>query len=178
MEAFMPQTEEHNLVQMALLNLYKFVEDERPNFLTRKAYEEEEERRLTEPGPEDSTEFDPEKYHDTQKGSIRAAMRPYGIGSIYSWETPNLFDCILFISLGIFGFFGQLFMTKAFQSAEAHMVAPFKYVEVVFTLIIGYTIIDEKYSVLHLLGALLVIFGLLLNIFYREKNLKKTKKLF
>lgn len=83
MEAFMPQTEEHNLVQMALLNLYKFVEDERPNFLTRKAYEEEEERRLTEPGPEDSTEFDPEKYHDTQKGSIRAAMRPYGIGSIY-----------------------------------------------------------------------------------------------
>tara|TARA_R100000808_G_C2146375_1_gene154297 strand:- start:1995 stop:2567 length:573 start_codon:yes stop_codon:yes gene_type:complete len=83
MEAFMPQTEEHNLVQMALLNLYKFVEDERPSFLTRKAYEEEEERRLTEPGPEDSTEFDPKKYHDTQKGSIRAAMRPYGIGSIY-----------------------------------------------------------------------------------------------
>ena len=68
---------------MALLNLYKFVEDERPSFLTRKAYEEEEERRLTEPGPEDSTEFDPKKYHDTQKGSIRAAMRPYGIGSIY-----------------------------------------------------------------------------------------------
>ena len=83
MEAFMPQTEDHNLVQMALLNLYKFIEDERPSFLTRKAYEEEEERRLTDPGPEDSTEFDPKKYHDAQKGSIRAAMRPYGIGSIY-----------------------------------------------------------------------------------------------
>ncbi len=83
MEALMPQTEEHNLVQMALLNLYKFIEDERPSFLSRKAYEEEEERRLTDPGPEDSTEFDPKKYHDTQKGSLRAAMRPYGIGSIY-----------------------------------------------------------------------------------------------
>ena len=87
-------------------------------------------------------------------------------------------DYILLISLGIFGFFGQLFMTRAFQNEEVHLIAPFKYIEIVFTLIIGFTIIDEKYSVLHLLGAFLVIFGLLLNIFYREKNLKKTKKLF
>lgn len=83
MEAVIPQTEEHNIVQMSLLNLYKFIEEERPSFLTRKAYEEEEERRLTDPGPEDSTEFDPKKYHDGQKGSLRPAMRPYGIGSIY-----------------------------------------------------------------------------------------------
>ena len=60
-------------------------------------------------------------------------------------------------------------MTRAFQNEEVHLIAPFKYIEIVFTLIIGFTIIDEKYSVLHLLGAFLVIFGLLLNIFYREK---------
>ena len=101
-----------------------------------------------------------------------------GVGSFFSWKTPSISDYILLISLGIFGFFGQLFMTKAFQNEEVHLIAPFKYIEIVFTLIIGFTIIDEKYSVLHLLGAFLVIFGLLLNIFYREKNLKKTKKLF
>ena len=101
-----------------------------------------------------------------------------GVGSFFTWKTPSISDYILLISLGIFGFFGQLFMTRAFQNEEVHLIAPFKYIEIVFTLIIGFTIIDEKYSVLHLLGAFLVIFGLLLNIFYREKNLKKTKKLF
>ena len=68
-------------------------------------------------------------------------------------------------------------MTRAFQNEEVHLIAPFKYIEIVFTLIIGFAIIHEKYSVLHLLGAFLVILGLLLNIFYREKKIKKTKKL-
>tara|TARA_B100000575_G_C23114584_1_gene644188 strand:+ start:213 stop:383 length:171 start_codon:yes stop_codon:yes gene_type:complete len=56
-------------------------------------------------------------------------------------------------------------MTKAFQNEEVHMIAPFKFVEIVFTLIIGFSIIDEKYSVLNLLGSFLIIFGLLLNVF-------------
>ena len=102
-----------------------------------------------------------------------------GVGSFFSWKTPSISDYILLILLRIFGFFGQLFMTKAFQNEEVHMIAPFKYVEIVFTLIIGFTIIDEKYSVLHLLGSFLAIFGLLLNVFYkRKKKYKKTKVLF
>ena len=60
-----------------------------------------------------------------------------GIGCLFYWETPTLTDFLLLLSLGFFGFFGQLFMTKAFQNAEAHMVAPFKYVEVLFTLFFG-----------------------------------------
>ena len=68
-----------------------------------------------------------------------------GVGSFFSWKTPSISDYILLILLRIFGFFGQLFMTKAFQNEEVHMIAPFKYVEIVFTLIIRFTIIDEKY---------------------------------
>ena len=96
-----------------------------------------------------------------------------GAGSFFSWKTLSISDYILLISLGIFGFFGQLFMTKAFQNEEVHMIAPFKFVEIVFTLIIGFSIIDEKYSVLNLLWSFLIIFGLLLNVFYkRKKNIK------
>ncbi len=93
-----------------------------------------------------------------------------GIGSIFFWIIPNTKDIFLLFSLGFFGFFGQLFMTRAFQSAEAHIVAPFKYIEVIFTLLFGIYVIDEKYDLFHLLGAFFVILGLLLNVFFRSKN--------
>mgnify|MGYP005824280877 CR=1 FL=1 len=82
MEAKMVQTEDYNVVQASLLNISKFLDEERPSYLIRKAYEEEEERRLTEPDPEESTEFDANR-HSTQKGSMRPNIRPYGISSIY-----------------------------------------------------------------------------------------------
>ena len=39
-----------------------------------KAFEKAEEERLADPGPEDSTEFDPER-HAQQKGSIRPGQQ-------------------------------------------------------------------------------------------------------
>ncbi|MDG1712030.1 MAG: DMT family transporter [Flavobacteriaceae bacterium] len=92
-----------------------------------------------------------------------------GIGSIFQWNTPSLNDLLLLLSLGFFGFFGQLFMTKAFQNGEAHMVAPFKYVEVVFTLLFGVFVLTESYDFLHLFGTFLVIFGLVLNVLYKSR---------
>lgn len=98
-----------------------------------------------------------------------------GVGCFFVWRSPNLSDLLLLSSLGIFGFFGQLFMTKAFQNAQAHMVAPFKYVEVVFTLLFGVFILFETYSFYHLLGTFLVIFSLVLNVLYKS-HLDKSKK--
>ena len=87
------------------------------------------------------------------------------------WVTNSI------LSLGFFGFFGQLFMTKAFQNAEAHMVAPFKYVEVIFTLLFGVFVLFETYSFYHLLGTFLVVFSLVLNVLYKSRlNKKATKK--
>jgi len=98
-----------------------------------------------------------------------------GVGSFFSWKTPNSEDLLLLSSLGLFGFFGQLFMTKAFQNAEAHMVAPFKYVEVVFTLLFGVFVLFEEYSAYHLMGTAFVILGLLLNVLYKTQFQKKAK---
>jgi len=99
-----------------------------------------------------------------------------GVGSFFSWKTPNSEDLLLLSSLGLFGFFGQLFMTKAFQNAEAHMVAPFKYVEVLFTLVFGVFVLGETYDFYHLLGTFFVIFGLVLNIWYKTKYKKSHPK--
>ena len=64
-------------------------------------------------------------------------------------------------------------MTKAFQNAEAHMVAPFKYVEVLFTLIFGFFVLKEAYDVYQFLGTFLVILGLVLNVWYKSKRIIK-----
>ena len=96
-----------------------------------------------------------------------------GIGSLFFWIKPNFLDLLLLISLGIFGYFGQLFMTKAFQNAEAHMVAPFKYVEVLFTLIFGFFVLKESYDFYQFLGTFLVILGLVLNVWYKSKRIIK-----
>jgi len=94
-----------------------------------------------------------------------------GIGTLFFWTEPvKTLDWFLFFSLGIFGYFGQLFMTKAFQFGQAYMVAPFKYVEVVFTLSLGVFYFQEVYTFWNLFGTALVIVSLSLNVIYKSRK--------
>jgi drug/metabolite transporter (DMT)-like permease len=92
-----------------------------------------------------------------------------GVLSINDWVTPDGFQLFLLLSLGVFGYYGQVYMTKAFQSAPTNQVAPLKYIEVVFTLIIGLFWVKEIYTFWSLLGITLIIGGLLLNVLYKER---------
>jgi drug/metabolite transporter (DMT)-like permease len=94
-----------------------------------------------------------------------------GILSIKYWQSPaNLTEWILLFSLGIFGYFGQLYMTKALQAQETNLVAPVKYLEAVFVIIIGAFWFKEIYTLWTLLGIFLIIFGLLVNIYLKQKR--------
>lgn len=88
-------------------------------------------------------------------------------GSIFVWKTPTGGQLILLISLGFFGYLGQIYMTKAFQIAEANKVAPMKYLEAVFAILVGWIWFAEGYSWLGILGMFLVIAGMLLNIIWK-----------
>ena len=70
-----------------------------------------------------------------------------GILSISNWNNPVGVEWLLLLSLGVFGYFGQVYMTKAFQTAATNQVAPFKYLEVVFTLAFGLLWFDNIYSI-------------------------------
>jgi drug/metabolite transporter (DMT)-like permease len=50
------------------------------------------------------------------------------------------------------------------------MVAPFKYVEVVFTLSLGVFYFEEVYTFWSLFGTALVIVSLTLNVIYKSKK--------
>jgi drug/metabolite transporter (DMT)-like permease len=86
-----------------------------------------------------------------------------GIISIFIWVQPQGWDWALLASLGVFGYYGQVYMTKAFQIAATNRVAPIKYTEVIFTILIGVFWFNDTYSVWSFLGLFLIITGLILN---------------
>jgi drug/metabolite transporter (DMT)-like permease len=92
-----------------------------------------------------------------------------GLLSIQNWKNPEGIEWLLLGSLGVFGYYGQLYMTKAFQNASTNLVAPLKYLEVIFTLLFGLMLFDEVYTFWSLLGIALIIGGLLLNLIYKAK---------
>lgn len=97
-----------------------------------------------------------------------------GLLAIKDWIWPVGRDWWLLCSLGCFGYFGQIYMTKAFQGVQTNQITPFKFLEVVFTLLLGVTIFSEKYSFWSLLGIALIVLGLSLNLKYRN-NSKRIK---
>jgi drug/metabolite transporter (DMT)-like permease len=86
-----------------------------------------------------------------------------GILCIPYWKTPIGWEWVLLLSLGVFGYVGQLYMTKALQLAETNKAAPLKYIEVIFTMLIGLSWFNESYTLWSLLGIILIVIGLTLN---------------
>ncbi|WP_242084441.1 DMT family transporter [Aestuariivivens sediminis] len=86
-----------------------------------------------------------------------------GLLGISYWQSPVGFEWLVLLSLGVFGFFGQIYMTKALQGSKTGFVAPLKYIEVVFTMIAGVILFAEQYSFLSLVGIALICASLILN---------------
>lgn len=97
-----------------------------------------------------------------------------GIMSINNWKQPNMIEWLLLLSLGVFGYVGQLYMTRAFQSDETSVIAPLKYLEVVFTILIGASWFGEIYNLYTILGIFLILIGLVYNIYLKNKSNKKV----
>ncbi len=85
------------------------------------------------------------------------------------WRMPNPTELLYLIAVGTLGYFGQVYMTKALQLEMASRVAPVKYIEVVYSLILGLIWFGEGYSFLSLVGILLIISSMLLNLMFKEK---------
>ncbi|APZ48091.1 EamA family transporter [Polaribacter reichenbachii] len=95
-----------------------------------------------------------------------------GLMSINHWTNPTPSEWVLLLSLGVLGYIGQLYMTKAFQTNETNVVAPLKNLEVIFAIIIGALWFGEIYNLLTLLGVFLILFGLVYNIYIKRKKIK------
>lgn len=83
MEAKIAESKDYNDTQIALFTVGKFIENERPYMEYETAFERREEERLAAPDEQESTDFDPERFHRSEKGSIRPGVKPFGISNIY-----------------------------------------------------------------------------------------------
>nr|WP_299252920.1 DMT family transporter [uncultured Lacinutrix sp.] len=93
-----------------------------------------------------------------------------GALSINNWINPTGIQWLTFLSLGAFGYFAQLYMTKAMQLGETNQIAPLKYLEVIFTMVIGSLWFSEDYTLWSVLGIGLIVSGLVLNIVTKQSK--------
>ncbi len=90
----------------------------------------------------------------------------------FGWVMPNKFELFLLIFTGIIGSVANILLTISLRVAEASLVTPTKYLNLVFAILLGYFIWNEIPRVLTLIGAGLIITSSLI-IFMRETKLKK-----
>ena len=93
-----------------------------------------------------------------------------GCISIFYWKTPVGIEWLLLGCLGIFGYVGQLYMTKGFRMGQVNSIAPLKYLEVIFTMVFGVFFLNEKYTLWTVLGILLILLGLILNSLFKKQQ--------
>ena len=85
--------------------------------------------------------------------------------SFFYWETPVGIEWLLLLLMGLLTQFAQINMTKALQSTALSRISGFKYFGLIFALGFDWLIFGVNYSAITLLGMLLVVGGVLFNLF-------------
>lgn len=91
--------------------------------------------------------------------------------TIMNWVKPEKWDWLMLLSIGVVTHFGQLFLTKAYQSTEMNKVSNIYYLGIVFAMVYGYLFFEETFSFEVFIGLGLVISGVFLNL-----NFNSTKR--
>ena len=76
---------------------------------------------------------------------------PFG----WVWPTPE--QAALLVGAGIAGGVGQLLMTACYRYADMSVIAPFEYVSLLLTIIIGFLVFGDVPTVTMLVGALVIV---------------------
>ncbi|MBT5308053.1 MAG: DMT family transporter [Rhodospirillaceae bacterium] len=90
----------------------------------------------------------------------------------FHWQALTPFEWMLMTTMGAAGAAGHYMLVKAFHSAEASMLAPFTYSQVVAAIIWGFLIFGDIPSVWTFAGTAVII-GSGLYVWYRESRLPK-----
>lgn len=81
---------------------------------------------------------------------------------------PSLPALGLLILVGIFTQVGQIGLTKALQCADANKATAYAYVQVIFSLLIGWIFFNEVALLTTLIGGALILLGAMINIFWKH----------
>jgi len=74
--------------------------------------------------------------------------------------------------MGALGYFAQLFMTRSLQTEPASRIAPFRDLEVVYSLVLGFLFFKESYTLLSFMGIVLIVGSMVVNVFLKNTDQK------
>lgn len=83
---------------------------------------------------------------------------------LFYWRMPYGIEWLILFSMGLFGYFAQYFMTKAMQNEESNQIVPFKYIEVILTMLVAWFLFAEYQSLQSVFAIFIIIFALILNV--------------
>ncbi len=87
------------------------------------------------------------------------------VWSYFNWVQPTGIDWIVLIAMGLFTQVGQVYLSKALHMENAGRMTSIKFLGTVNALIFSIFLFHEHYSLINIIGILLVILGVVLNIY-------------
>ncbi len=113
-------------------------------------------------------------HDDFRVSSIYTVFLALIISSIavpFFWVTPvNVVDWAIFIGLGILGGLGHLFVIKAYEHAEASLVGPFDYGQLIGATILGFFIFSEFPDIWTWIGAGIIVLSGIYVARYKQRD--------
>ena len=86
------------------------------------------------------------------------------------WVWTNTINWTMLTIIGVLTYFAQYFLTRAYQIGNVSKVSVMSYLGIFYALFFGYAFFNEWYSVVVILGLLLVVVGVVGNILTRTKS--------
>lgn len=85
---------------------------------------------------------------------------------------PNAYEWALLLLIGVFGALGQICLTYSYRMAPASEVSVYNYSGIVFSMILGYVLLDQSLGLNSIIGAALVIVASLMVYLYNNRRVK------
>jgi drug/metabolite transporter (DMT)-like permease len=90
-------------------------------------------------------------YFSTSAAVLSLLTLPFG------WVVPDATTALILVLAGLFGGVGQVLLTESYRRAEASVVAPFDYVNMVWIVIASYVVFGDVPTLVVLAGTAIVI---------------------
>lgn len=83
---------------------------------------------------------------------------------------PNTYQICIILIIGLVGFTAQNFFTISIQQKDnVSFLSVLRYTEAIYALIIGYLIFNESYTLITIMGMMLILLGVIMNIIDNPK---------
>ncbi len=81
----------------------------------------------------------------------------------YNWITPNVYELLWIIGIGLFTQLGQTFLTIGLKNLPASEASSINYLQVIFASIWGFLFFSEKININFIFGSLMVLLGTIIS---------------